>query len=55
MVNSRGVARLGTLAVGLGIGLAAAATPGIAVADSSADWLNDLFGGARCQPLRSRM
>jgi hypothetical protein len=37
---------LGTLAVGLGIGLAVASTPGVAVADSSADWLDDLFGGA---------
>jgi hypothetical protein len=46
MANARGVARLGMLAVGLGIGLAVAATPGVAVADSSADWLNDLFGGA---------
>jgi hypothetical protein len=46
MVNSRGVARLGTLAVGLGIGLAAAATPVVAVADSSTDWVNDLFGFA---------
>jgi hypothetical protein len=46
MVNARGVARLGTLAVGLGIGLAAAATPVVAVADSSTDWVNDLFGFA---------
>ena len=46
MANARGVARLGTLAVGLGIGLAVASTPVAAVADSSADWLNDLFGGA---------
>jgi hypothetical protein len=46
MANARGVARLGTLAVGLGIGLAAFATPVVAVADSSTDWLNDFFGGA---------
>ena len=46
MVNARAIARLGMLAVGLGIGLAVAATPDVAVADSSADWLNDLFGGA---------
>jgi hypothetical protein len=46
MVKSRGVARLGILAVGLGIGAAMASTPGVAVADSSADWVNDLLGGA---------
>jgi hypothetical protein len=46
MVNARGVARLGTLAVGLGIGMAVATTPVAAVADSSADWAKDLFGGA---------
>jgi len=45
MVNARAIARLGTLAVGLGIGVAVASTPGVAVADSSADWLGDLFGG----------
>jgi len=33
MVNSRGVARLGILAVGLGIGAAVASTPGVARAD----------------------
>jgi hypothetical protein len=33
MVNSRGVARLGMLAVGLGIGAAVASTPGVARAD----------------------
>ena len=45
MVNARAIARFGTLAVGLGIGVAEASTPGVAVADSSADWLGDLFGG----------
>jgi hypothetical protein len=46
MANTRAITRLGTLAVGLGIGVAVASTPGVAVADSSADWLNDLLGGA---------
>jgi hypothetical protein len=46
MVNARVIARLGTLAVGLAIGLAVAATPVVAEADSSTDWLGDLFGGA---------
>ncbi len=32
--------------MGLGIGLAVASTPVVAVADSSADWVNDLLGGA---------
>lgn len=45
MVNARGVARVGILAVGLGIG---AATP-VASADTSTDWLSSidtLLGGA---------
>jgi hypothetical protein len=45
MVNARAIARLGTLAVGLGVGLAVASTPIVAVADSSVDWLSELFGG----------
>ena len=45
MVNTQAIARLGTLAAGLGIGLVVASTPVVAVADSSADWLSDLFGG----------
>src|SRR5271163_1105615 len=48
MVNARGVARVGILAVGLGIGAAVASSPGIASADSSTDWLSglgDLLGG----------
>jgi len=47
MVNTRGIARLGMLAVGLGIGAAVAHTP-VASADSSTDWLSglgDLLGG----------
>jgi hypothetical protein len=47
MVNTRGIARLGTLAVGLGIGAAWAHTP-VASADST-DWLSSidsLLGGA---------
>ncbi len=49
MVNARGKARLGMLAVGLGIGAAVAAMPGNARADSSTDWLSSidaLLGGA---------
>jgi hypothetical protein len=41
MVNARGIARVGMLAVGLGIGAALAASPGIASADSS-DWLSSI-------------
>jgi hypothetical protein len=41
MVNTRGVARLGMLAVGLGIGVAVAHSP-VAVADSSNDWLSSI-------------
>jgi hypothetical protein len=48
MVNARGIARLGVLAVGLGIGAAVASMPGNAWADSSNDWLTalDLLSGA---------
>ena len=45
---SCGPARLGLLAVGLGIGAALASTPGVASGDSSADWLSSidqLLGG----------
>jgi hypothetical protein len=48
MMNARGIARLGVLAVGLGIGAAVASTPGVASADSSTDWLSSfdsLLGG----------
>ena len=38
----RGIARLGLLAVGLGIGAAVASMPGTASADSSTDWLSTL-------------
>jgi hypothetical protein len=38
MVNARGIARLGMLAVGMGIGAALANSP-VASADSSTDWL----------------
>lgn len=41
MVNTRGVARLGMLAVGLGIGAAVAHTP-VASADTTTDWLSSL-------------
>jgi hypothetical protein len=47
-MNTRGIARLGILAVGLGIGAAAAYTP-VASADSSTDWLwsmDSLLGAA---------
>jgi hypothetical protein len=39
MVNARGIACVGMLAVGLGIGAAVASMPAIASADSS-DWLS---------------
>jgi hypothetical protein len=39
MVNARGIAGLGMLVVGLGIGAAVASMPAIASADSS-DWLS---------------
>jgi len=43
MVNTRSIARLGTLAVGLGIGAAWAHTP-VASADTSSDWLSSIDG-----------
>jgi hypothetical protein len=43
MVNLSGIARLGILAVGLGIGAAWAHTP-VAAADSSSDWLSSIDG-----------
>jgi hypothetical protein len=42
MMNARGIARLGILAVGLGIGAAVASTPGVASADSSTDWWSSI-------------
>jgi len=45
MMDAHGIARLGVLAVGFGIG-AAVASPGIASADASTDWLSDLFGAS---------
>jgi hypothetical protein len=49
MANARGIARLGMLAVGLGIGAAVAHSP-VASADTSTDWLSSidslLSGGA---------
>ena len=48
MLRSRGLGRLGLLAVGLGIGAALASTPGDASGDSSTDWLSSmdqLLGG----------
>jgi hypothetical protein len=48
MVNTRSLGRLGMLAVGLGIGVAVASTPGIASADTPADpfsWLAGLNPG----------
>jgi hypothetical protein len=41
MVSTRGVARLGMLAVGLGLGAAVAHSP-VASADSSSDWLSSV-------------
>ncbi len=41
VMKSRGVARLGMLAVGLGFGAAAAHSP-VAVADTSTDWLSSI-------------
>ncbi len=46
MMDARGIARLGVLAVGLGVGAAVASAPGIASADSSTDWWSDLLGAA---------
>jgi hypothetical protein len=43
MVNTRSIARIGTLAVGLGIGAAWAHTP-VASADASNDWLSSIDG-----------
>jgi hypothetical protein len=57
MVNARGIARLGTLAVGLGIGAAWAHTP-VASADTSTDWLtsiDSLLGGALPAPAISTL
>ena len=48
MLRSRGLGRLGLLAVGLGIGAAVASTPGVASADSSTDpfsLIDELLGG----------
>lgn len=48
MLHSRGLGRLGLLAVGLGIAAAAASTPGVASGDSTTDWLSStdqLLGG----------
>ena len=42
MLSSRGLGRLGLLAVGLGIGAALASTPGVASGDSSTDWLSSI-------------
>jgi hypothetical protein len=55
MVNVHGMARLGVLAVGLGIGAAVAHMP-VASADSSTDWLSSvdgLLGGALPAPAAS--
>jgi hypothetical protein len=46
MMDAHGIARLGVLAVGFGIGAAVASSPGIASADASTDWLSDLFGAS---------
>lgn len=52
-MNARGIARLGMLAVGLGLGAAVASTPGVASADSSTDWLSsfDSLLGAAAVPV----
>jgi hypothetical protein len=44
MSKTGGLARLGMLAVGLGVGAAVAALPGAASADSSTDWLSAVDG-----------
>jgi hypothetical protein len=44
MRGKRALARLGILAVGIGIGGAVASMPGIAAADSSSDWLSAVDG-----------
>jgi hypothetical protein len=57
MVNARRIARLGTLAVGLGIGAAWAHTP-VASADTSTDWLTSidtLLSGALPAPATSTL
>jgi hypothetical protein len=54
MANTRGFARLGMLAVGLGVGAAVAHSP-VASADSSTDWLSsiDSFLGGSALPAPS--
>jgi hypothetical protein len=42
MLRSRGLGRLGLLAVGLSIGAALGFTPGVATGDSSTDWLSSI-------------
>jgi hypothetical protein len=42
MLRSRGLGRLRVLAVGLGIGAALGSTPGVALGDSSNDWLSSI-------------
>jgi hypothetical protein len=42
MNHAKAIGRLAGLAVGLGIGAALAATPGVASADSSSDWLSSI-------------
>jgi hypothetical protein len=42
MVCTRGITKLGMLAVGLGIGAAIASVPGTAAADTSSDWLSSI-------------
>jgi hypothetical protein len=57
MVSTRGVARLGILAVGLGVGAAVAHAP-VASADSSSDWLSSidsLLSGAVPAPATSSL
>jgi hypothetical protein len=53
MMDAHGIARVGVLAMGLGIGAAVASSPWTASADSSTDWLSDLFGGASAVPIFS--
>jgi hypothetical protein len=58
MVSTRGIARVGVLAVGLGIGAAVAHSP-VAAADTSSDWLSSidtlLSGGAVEAPSTSTL
>jgi hypothetical protein len=42
MVSTRSVVRLGVLAVGLGVGVGVAHSPGVASADSSSDFLSSI-------------